>query len=146
MSVGFGGLLRRLSKRDRDVRAGHHMRRHPMVSPYFVNLSFAAVFWNFFNEYEYEQYEYQYEYQGHDNYAFEMEAPKSPWRYPHLKFRDSFKASTSKMSVKFRQPGDNFPSPANGHGHHHLDLMGVSKQTSKKYLVCLYRYVKKVEE
>ena len=49
MSVGFGGLLRRLSKRDRDVRAGHHMRRHPMVSPYFVNLSFAAVFWNFFD-------------------------------------------------------------------------------------------------
>ena len=33
MSVGFGGLLRRLSKRDRDVRRGHHMmRHHPMVS------------------------------------------------------------------------------------------------------------------
>lgn len=63
--------------------------------------------------------------QGHDNYAFEMEAPKSPWRYPHLMFRDSRKAP-NKMSVKFRQPGDNFPSPANGHGHHHLDLMGVS--------------------
>ena len=62
--------------------------------------------------------------QGHDNYAFEMEAPKSPWRYPHLVIRDSFR-NTNKMSVKFRQPGDNFPSPANGHGHHHMDMMGV---------------------
>ena len=70
------------------------------------------------------------DHQGHDNYAFEMEAPKSPWRYPHLMFRDSLRhgggKAPNKMSVKFRQPGDNFPSPANGHGHHHLDLMGVS--------------------
>ena len=56
-----------------------------------------------------------------------MEAPKSPWRYPHLMFRDSLRAKNfNKMSVKFRQPGDNFPGPDNGHGHHHLDLMGVS--------------------
>ena len=63
-----------------------------------------------------------------------MEAPKSPWRYPHLLqgFRDSRKAP-NKMSVKFRQPGDNFPSPANGHGHHHLDLMGVSIQSVVSY-------------
>ncbi len=34
MSVGFGGLLRRLSKRDRDAHLGHHrhMRHHPGVS------------------------------------------------------------------------------------------------------------------
>ena len=76
-----------------------------------------------------------------------MEAPKSPWRYPHLMFRDSLRhghggKAPNKMSVKFRQPGDNFPSPANGHGHHHLDLMGVSTlferhfQRISNYLNC----------
>ena len=39
---------------------------------------------------------------AHDNYAFEMEAPKSPWRYPHLMFRaDSRKAK----AVSFRHHG-----------------------------------------
>ena len=43
MSVGFGGLLRRLSKRDRDVRRGHHMmRHHPMVSQSFPLLNFST--------------------------------------------------------------------------------------------------------
>lgn len=59
-SNGFGGLLRRLSKRDRD-RSNYGMdgmHRNP---------------------------------QGSDNYAYEMEAPKSPWRYPHLMFRESRK-------------------------------------------------------
>merc|ERR1712113_1003737 len=36
---------------------------------------------------------------GHDNYAFEMEAPKSPWRYPHLMFRNDSKKS---KAVSFR--------------------------------------------
>jgi len=39
---------------------------------------------------------------SHDNYAFEMETPKSPWRYPHLMFRaDSRKAK----AVSFRHHG-----------------------------------------
>ena len=36
-------------------------------------------------------------FQGEDNYAFEMEmgdAPKSPWRVPHLMFRESRKHKT----------------------------------------------------
>lgn len=37
--------------------------------------------------------------EGLDNYAFEMEAPKSPWRYPHLMFRDSRK----QKNVSFRR-------------------------------------------
>lgn len=37
---------------------------------------------------------------GHDNYAFEMEAPKSPWRYPHLMFRnDSKKTKLSHQRI-----------------------------------------------
>jgi len=45
---------------------------------------------------------------GLDNYAFEMDAPKSPWRYPHLMFRDSRK----QKNVSFRRnhlelPGHN---------------------------------------
>ena len=51
-SNGLGGLLRRLSKRDRD--RGMDIQRHPG---------------------------------GEDNFGFDMEAPKSPWRYPHLMFR-----------------------------------------------------------
>jgi len=38
--------------------------------------------------------------EGLDNYAFEMEAPKSPWRYPHLMFRTD---SRKQKSVSFRQ-------------------------------------------
>ena len=43
-------------------------------------------------------------FQGEDNYAFEMElgeAPKSPWRYPHLMFRESRKHKT----VSFKKSG-----------------------------------------
>jgi len=36
---------------------------------------------------------------GHDNYAYEMEAPKSPWRYPHLMFRAD---SKKQKGVSFR--------------------------------------------
>merc|ERR1719414_1043771 len=65
---GLGGLLRRLSKRDRD--RGHYgmdgMQRNP---------------------------------HGADNYAFEMEAPKSPWRYPHLMFRSE---SRKNKGVTFK--------------------------------------------
>jgi len=78
---GLGGLLRRLSKRDRD--RGHYgmdgMQRNP---------------------------------HGADNYAFEMEAPKSPWRYPHLMFRSE---SRKNKGVTFKNsnglhgmPGQDF--------------------------------------
>merc|ERR1719273_2323445 len=50
---------------------------------------------------------------GHDNYAFEMEAPKSPWRYPHLMFRTD---SRKQKAVSFRQHG----------GRNHLELPGES--------------------
>merc|ERR1711962_504825 len=40
--------------------------------------------------------------EGLDNYAFEMEAPKSPWRYPHLMFRAD---SRKQKSVSFRNHG-----------------------------------------
>merc|ERR1712083_172928 len=49
--------------------------------------------------------------EGHDNYAYEMEAPKSPWRYPHLMFRAD---SKKQKSVSFR----------NQHGRNHLELPG----------------------
>ena len=42
--------------------------------------------------------------QGHDNYAFEMEAPKSPWRYPHLNFRDSKRNRRGRFGPNHRQP------------------------------------------
>jgi len=51
--------------------------------------------------------------EGLDNYAYEMEAPKSPWRYPHLMFRAD---SKKQKSVSFR----------NGHGRNQLELPGVS--------------------
>merc|ERR1712141_611923 len=50
---------------------------------------------------------------GVDNYAYEMEAPKSPWRYPHLMFRAD---SRKQKSVSFR----------NGHGRNQLGLPGIS--------------------
>lgn len=50
---------------------------------------------------------------GVDNYAYEMEAPKSPWRYPHLMFRTD---SRKQKSVSFR----------NGHGRNQLELPGIS--------------------
>jgi hypothetical protein len=49
---------------------------------------------------------------GRDNFAFEMEAPKSPWRYPHLMFRtDSRKA----RGVSFSTHG----------GRNQLELPGI---------------------
>ena len=67
---GLGGLLRRLSKRDRD--RGMDMQRHPGGD-------------------------------GEDNFGFDMEAPKSPWRYPHLMFRTD---SRKNKAVSFKQnPG-----------------------------------------
>lgn len=50
---------------------------------------------------------------GRDNYAFEMEAPKSPWRYPHLMFRTD---SRKQKGVSFKQYG----------GKNHLELPGES--------------------
>ena len=50
---------------------------------------------------------------GVDNYAYEMEAPKSPWRYPHLMFRAD---SRKQKSVSFR----------NSHGRNQLELPGIS--------------------
>jgi hypothetical protein len=45
MSVGFGGLLRRLSKRDRDAHSGHisQLRHHPGV--YMNRLHLLARIW-----------------------------------------------------------------------------------------------------
>lgn len=65
---GLGGLLRRLSKRDRD-RGSYGMdgmQRNP---------------------------------QGSDNFGYEMDAPKSPWRYPHLMFRSE---SRKNKGVTFK--------------------------------------------
>merc|ERR1719420_2893306 len=50
--------------------------------------------------------------EGHDNYAYEMEAPKSPWRYPHLMFRSD---SRKQKSVSFRQHGQNQLELPGGH-------------------------------
>jgi len=50
---------------------------------------------------------------GVDNYAYEMEAPKSPWRYPHLMFRAD---SRKQKSVSFR----------NHQGRNQLELPGIS--------------------
>jgi len=50
---------------------------------------------------------------GLDNYAYEMEPPKSPWRYPHLMFRAD---SKKQKSVSFR----------NGHPRNQLELPGVT--------------------
>eukprot|EP00095_Tigriopus_kingsejongensis_P001024 maker-scaffold587_size153100-snap-gene-0.22 protein:Tk01024 transcript:maker-scaffold587_size153100-snap-gene-0.22-mRNA-1 annotation:"moladietz" len=86
-TVGFGGLLRRLSKRDRssDPHQG-----------------------------------------AHDNYAFEMEAPKSPWRYPHLMFRDSRK---SNKSVSFKRDRNHLELPGQG-------PFGMMKRTDSKDSEC----------
>ena len=51
--------------------------------------------------------------EGMDNYAFEMEAPKSPWRYPHLMFRAD---SRKQKAVSFRQHGRNQLELPGGHG------------------------------
>ena len=41
---------------------------------------------------------------GMDNYGFDMDAPKSPWRYPHLMFRSD---SRKSKAVSFKQnPGN----------------------------------------
>merc|ERR1712012_1263905 len=60
---------------------------------------------------------------GHDNYAFEMEAPKSPWRYPHLMFRNDSKKS---KAVSFR----------NHQGRNQLEVPGIGfgefRQTLEK--------------
>lgn len=50
--------------------------------------------------------------EGVENYAFEMEAPKSPWRYPHLMFRSD---SRKQKSVSFRQHGQNQLELPGGH-------------------------------
>jgi len=50
---------------------------------------------------------------GRDNFAFEMEAPKSPWRYPHLMFRAD---SRKQKAVSFRQHGG---------GRSNLELPGI---------------------
>ena len=74
VGVGIGGLLRRLSKRDRDR---DHFHRHPG---------------------------------GADNFAFEMDAPKSPWRYPHLMFRSE---SRKSKAVSFKQEANMPPAQGN---------------------------------
>lgn len=58
---------------------------------------------------------------GHDNYAFEMEAPKSPWRYPHLMFRTDSKKS---KAVSFR----------NHQGRNQLEVPGIGFGEFAKHL------------
>jgi len=84
---GLGGLLRRLSKRDRD--RGMDMQRHPGGD-------------------------------GEDNFGFDMEAPKSPWRYPHLMFRTD---SRKNKAVSFKQ------NPA-------FDPSGMLRRTDSKESNC----------
>lgn len=48
---------------------------------------------------------------GIDNYAFEMDAPKSPWRYPHLMFRND---SRKQKNVSFRRNHLELPGHSNG--------------------------------
>ncbi len=94
-TVGFGGLLRRLSKRDRDRGSGDS--HNPSVSwkprqlhLYVLSRGVTADVFPL---------------QGQDNYAFEMEAPKSPWRYPHLMFRND--SRKHHKSVSFKASGGN---------------------------------------
>lgn len=92
---GFGGLLRRFSKRD--GREGFH--RHPAGGR---DLHRAAVMNGGGGPGGHG---------GADNFAFEMDMPKSPWRYPHLMFRaDSRKAK----GVSFKQDA-NQPPPMGSH-------------------------------
>jgi len=58
---------------------------------------------------------------GHDNYAFEMEAPKSPWRYPHLMFMNDSKKS---KAVSFR----------NHQGRNQLEVPGIGFGEFAKHL------------
>jgi len=58
---------------------------------------------------------------GHDNYAFEMEAPKSPWRYPHLMFRAD---SKKNKAVSFR----------NHQGRNQLEVPGIGFGEFAKHL------------
>jgi len=53
--------------------------------------------------------------EGLENYAFEMETPKSPWRYPHLMFRAD---SRKQKNVSFRRNHQDLPinSGAGGFG------------------------------
>jgi len=52
---------------------------------------------------------------GHDNYAFEMEAPKSPWRYPHLMFRTDSKKNKA-VSFRGHQGRNQLEVPGMGFG------------------------------
>merc|ERR1712080_694011 len=76
---------------------------------------------------------------GVDNYAYEMEAPKSPWRYPHLMFRAD---SRKQKSVSFR----------NSHGRNQLELPGISDGCPRPPsnviwpLGCLPRPLQQVQE
>ena len=65
-------------------------------------------------------------FQFHDNYAFEMEAPKSPWRYPHLflagkspKFGKSQPRSPTQCPLKPASPRARYLSPASAEVQHH---------------------------
>ena len=58
---------------------------------------------------------------GVDNYAFELEAPKSPWRYPHLMFRTD---SKKNKAVSFR----------NHHGRNQLEVPGMGYGEFAKHL------------
>jgi len=52
---------------------------------------------------------------GLDNYAFELEAPKSPWRYPHLMFRTDSKKNKA-VSFRNHQGRNQLEVPGMGYG------------------------------
>ena len=61
---------------------------------------------------------------GEDNFGFDMEAPKSPWRYPHLMFRTD---SRKNKAVSFKQnPGKYFKKIA-WNAKKKLSLLIISK-------------------
>jgi len=71
--------------------------------------------------------------EGVENYAFEMEAPKSPWRYPHLMFRSD---SRKQKSVSFRQHGQNQLELPGGHHHGFGEFGKHLRRTDSKDSSC----------
>ena len=73
-----------------DVVMGTHMDIHMDID---YNMDVDTI---------YNLYPYRY------GYGFDMDVPKSPWRYPHLMFRSD---SRKSKAVSFKQnPGNlNFP-------------------------------------
>ena len=99
----FTGLIRRLSKREK----GSASRE---VS--WLTGAWTGGLIQFSRQYPRSAFQF------HDNYAFEMEAPKSPWRYPHLflagkspKFGKSQPRSPTQCPLQPASPRARYLSP-----------------------------------